>query len=38
MNKIAAWVLIGSVVVIALVFLVMKFLIPPLGPRSNDKS
>ena len=32
MNKIAAWVVIGAVILIALVFLAMKFLIPPSAP------
>lgn len=36
MKKIAAYVFVGSVIIIALVFLAIKFLLPPSAPQSTN--
>jgi D-xylose transport system substrate-binding protein len=38
MKKIAAYVFVGSVIIIALVFLAIKFLLPPSAPQSTNSN
>ena len=35
MNKIAAYVVVGAIIIIALVYLTMKFLVPPSAPTQS---